>query len=189
MIRGEIINRCIKKNGYKSYLELGVFTGDTIGIINCERKIGVDMGLHYLSPHVTHKMSTDQFFQQNQEKFDCVFIDANHDAPYVCRDLVNSIRCLSEKGTIFLHDCFPPNFSYSASHLCGDCFKVIRSVVKNYSDSIKCLVFNTDYGVGMIKVIKPVQDIKYDNSYSWEEMHSNPSHVNLTSVSEVDIYV
>jgi hypothetical protein len=109
--------------------------------------------------------------------------------PYVRRDLINSIRCLSDGGTIFLHDCFPPDKHHVSSHLCGDCYKVIRAVVKDYSDSLKCVVFDTDCGVGMVKILKPIDSLEYDDEYLWEEMNSNRHQVNLVSASEVDIYV
>jgi hypothetical protein len=188
--RMDIINLSVDKYGYKSYLEIGVFTGDTIRGVRCPNKVGVDGGDHYRASEVTHFMTSDEFFDNNKEMFDCIFIDACHDAPFVCRDLNNALRFLNEGGSIFMHDCFPPDRRHSMPDKCGDAFKVVRSVVENYSEYLSCRVFDADYGVGMVRKIKEPHPIVYDEGYTYEMLIKNPSvEINLTQLFEIYRYV
>lgn len=187
MNRTDIINRVIEKHAYKSFLEIGVHMGNNIRAINCPLKIGVDGGMHFRAAETTHFMTSDEFFSINKQTFDCIFIDACHDAPFVCRDLNNSLNILNAGGTILLHDCFPPDAHHTSSSLCGDAFKVIRSVVKDYSEYLLCRVFDTDYGVGMIKKIKKSPTLVYDSDYEYEILSKNPSkEINLISIDRLE---
>ena len=40
--RWDLINYLIRVNGYKNYLEIGLFNGECFNKIICERKISVD---------------------------------------------------------------------------------------------------------------------------------------------------
>jgi hypothetical protein len=187
MNRTDIINRVIEKHAYKSFLEIGVHTGDNIRAVNCPLKVGVDGGMHFRAAETTYFMNSDDFFAINKQTFDCIFIDACHDAPFVCRDLNNSLNILNEGGTILLHDCFPPDSGHVSSAFCGDAFKVIRSVVKDYSEYLLCRVFDTDYGVGMIKKIKKSPVVIYDNGYAYETLRENPSReINLIPIDQLE---
>lgn len=187
MNRTDIINLSITKHSYESFLEIGVHMGNNIRAVNCPVKIGVDDGKHYRAVETTHFMSSDDFFASNKQTFDCIFIDACHDAPFVCRDLNNSLSILNIGGTIFMHDCFPPNEAHTSPALCGDAFKVIHSVVKDYSEYLVCKVFNVDYGVGMIKKLKKCPSVSYDEMYSYESMMKDPStELNLVSIDQVE---
>ena len=53
-------------------------------------------------------MTSDEFFELNNEKFDFVFVDGlEHDQ--VRRDVENALRCLNPGGYIALHDMLPRN--------------------------------------------------------------------------------
>ena len=190
--RTDIINLYIQKFNYKKYLEIGVDVGQNISKINCELKHGVDV--NKFTPLVTHHMTSDDFFKQNKEIYDIIFIDGHHDSEYVCRDLNNSIKCLNKNGIIILHDCLPPNKTYSLKleewkntpndgGWCGDGFKVIKSVVQNYNKDYNIFVVDTDAGVGVLQVASSnVPIIEYDDFYLWENMINNPiKEINLIS--------
>jgi hypothetical protein len=44
--KGYLINDLISDLNFKSYLELGVSTGESWKIINCEKKVGVDSDIN-----------------------------------------------------------------------------------------------------------------------------------------------
>jgi len=189
MYRYDIINHFIKKFGYKSYLEIGVASGETIRAVQCETKDGVDSSL--TSPEVNYHMTSDEFFKLHSDKtYDIIFIDGMHDSEYVCRDMNNALDRINENGTIVMHDCLPETEIRSVklqyritSEWNGDGFKVVHAVVENYTNDLDCRVFNTDHGVGVVrrKHRNPVV-ISYDENYSWKEMFSNPkTTINLTS--------
>ena len=52
-------------------------------------------------------MTSDEFFEQNKEKFDIVFIDGLHHSEQVYKDILNSLNILNEDGTIICHDMNP----------------------------------------------------------------------------------
>ena len=52
-------------------------------------------------------MTSDDFFKDNKEKFDTIFIDGLHIDEQVQKDIENSLNALNEGGTIVMHDCKP----------------------------------------------------------------------------------
>jgi hypothetical protein len=103
MKRWDIINHLIKKNGYKRYLEIGLWEGECFKLIECESKTSVDPDPRW-SP--THKITSDQFFGfYVQEPYDMIFIDGDHDHGQPEKDLANAMNCLTESGSIVMHDC------------------------------------------------------------------------------------
>jgi predicted O-methyltransferase YrrM len=48
--------------------------------------------------------STDDFFTVNKEKYDCIFIDADHSYEGVKKDYENSIKALNKNGVLVFHD-------------------------------------------------------------------------------------
>jgi hypothetical protein len=106
MTRIEIINAIIQKNNYKTYLEIGVNTpaqpGYSHDSINIPTKHGVDPNVD-----TTFKMTSDDFFAQNKNMYDIIFVDGLHIFDQAYRDIVNSLRFLNVRGTIIVHDCNP----------------------------------------------------------------------------------
>jgi predicted O-methyltransferase YrrM len=109
MNRYQFFNTLIERNGYKSYLEIGVHTGECFMAVQCRLKVGVDP-----SPLVKldeiNECTSDEFFCNlpADRRFDLIFIDGLHTAEQVERDIVNSLRHLSRDGMICLHDINPP---------------------------------------------------------------------------------
>lgn len=52
------------------------------------------------------KSTSDKFFENNNEKFDVIYIDGSHEAPQVYKDLNNSWNCLNNNGIIICDDYF-----------------------------------------------------------------------------------
>ena len=146
--RYQIIQEIILKKQYKTYLEIGCFAGEVFNKIKIEKKIGVDP----VSGGTIRKTS-DEFFKNNQEKFDCIFIDGLHEFHQVKRDINNSIKYLNNDGIILLHDCLPNNVYDQAMPRCqynwnGDVWKaIVECRTRNDIDVYTCYA---DHGIGVI---------------------------------------
>jgi hypothetical protein len=95
------IVRCI---GAESYLEIGCADNTCFGKVQATKKIGVDP-----ERGGTHRMTSDEFFRTNKEKFDVIFIDGMHTYQQVKVDFENAKRFSNEKGIVIFHDVLPDN--------------------------------------------------------------------------------
>ena len=184
MNRIKIIQMHINKYGYKSYLEIGVQAGNCFREIKCENKVGVDPDTG--SAATIHKTS-DEFFAENKEKFDCIFIDGLHHADQVEKDIINSLACLSEGGTILMHDCKPETKFMQLIPLTtqnewtGDTWKAYVKM-KQTRDDLSMKVVNTDWGVGIIR-IGSQEKLIIDVPINYENFKKNESEwLNLVAV-------
>ena len=146
--RFEIVQNIIKKKNYKNYLEIGCFDDELFNYVNCENKVGVDP-----VSGGTVRATSDQFFKDNKEKFDCVFIDGLHEYHQVKKDIINSLKFLNEDGVVFLHDCLPNNYYEQATPRCqwiwnGDVWKAIVEF-RSLKD-VDVYTCYADYGIGVI---------------------------------------
>lgn len=187
MFRYEIVNRFIKSREYKSYLEIGVYTGDCFRQINCDRKIGVDP---CPVTTVTHKMTSDDFFKQNKETFDIVFIDGLHENEQVYKDIDNSLKVLNKNGVILMHDCIPANeiaqrVPRESSVWNGDTWKAFVRMRRD-RDDIRMKVINTDHGIGWIeKSETPTKTLPDNIQLEYASLVNNLSEwLNVVSVDK-----
>ena len=104
MQRFDIINNLIKEKGYKSHLEIGVQNGVCFENIVCEKKIGVDPRANV---PVDYKMTSEAFFAQNKERFDCIFIDGLHTFEQSLKDFYNAWEVLNIGGAVVFHVTIP----------------------------------------------------------------------------------
>lgn len=118
-----------------AYLELGLYDASTFLTVSqhVNRAVGVDVN-HIDIQLPTHcfiyETTTDNFFKDNQEIFDYIFIDADHSYMSVKKDLENSLKYLSEDGIILLHDTDPISKEYLAPGYCNDAYKIIDDIYK-----------------------------------------------------------
>ena len=122
-----IIAEVIKGCRYNSYLELGVYHGTTYNYLKqfAKRAVGVDCeAKDFIDKDSFFCMTTDNFFNINKEKFDAIFIDACHEYQQVKTDFENSLSCLNNGGTIFLHDTDPYTKEYMGPSFCNDSYKM-----------------------------------------------------------------
>ncbi len=146
--RIEILNKIISSQKYSRYLEIGTFKDELFSNIKCEKKIGVDP-----FSGGTHRMTSDKFFEINNEKFDCIFIDGLHHYSQVIKDINNSIEILNDKGVILIHDCLPNNLMEQqiprmTLNWNGDVWKAfVECRTKTYLDCYTCYA---DWGIGVI---------------------------------------
>lgn len=185
MNRVSLINYFIEKFNLSSYLEIGVAKGGTFGSVSCAQKESVDPADNFYSDaKPTHKMTSDEFFESikgSGKKWDIIFIDGLHESQQVNRDIENSIRHLSEKGFIILHDCNPLRYEYQVvpdprprrgTPWNGD---VWRSVVKfrNENKDYGCSVIDYDEGLGIISSRLPVTNIEAPETLDYKSLELN----------------
>lgn len=104
--RTDLLNWLIRKFGYKSYLEIGVYKPErNFDKIQCRVKKGVD-------PKPKRKgifaMTSDEYFESRSSMVDLIFVDGLHEEKQVIRDLTNALSVLTANGAIVMHDCNPP---------------------------------------------------------------------------------
>jgi hypothetical protein len=147
-----------------SYLELGIGDARNVRYTKCKNKTSVDTSDKF---NPTYVMTTDEYFERNQnETFDIIFIDANHDFDYALRDLNNSMsRC---HKFIMMHDMVPPTLRHTNHHNCSDSYKILYYLLKE--TNLEVLVLNQNFGLTFIKM--PAEPITIPEQYqkaSYEE--------------------
>ena len=178
----EIIN--IKK--YTKYLEIGCFDNELFDVVNINHKTGVDP-----VSGGTIRLTSDQFFKNNKEFFDCVFIDGLHTYNQVKKDIQNSLKFLNKNGIILLHDCLPNNFYEQATPRCqwtwnGDVWKaIVECRTEKNLDVYTCYA---DFGIGVIfkRPNKNLLDYQITNfsKLKFEDYYKDP--YNLMNIIEYE---
>ena len=147
--RWDFIQKVIEIKKFNSYLEIGCDDNSSYSRINVKKKIGVDpvSGGNF-------KGTSDQFFYQNNDFFDCIFIDGLHEYDQVFKDIINAIKYLNKDGIIILHDCLPTSVHQQAvprykSGWTGDVWKAIVNFrTRAEYDTVTCKI---DCGVSIIR--------------------------------------
>jgi hypothetical protein len=205
MNRTDIINLYAKKIKAQSYLEIGVRSAnDNFNHIKVPKKIGVDPGLEGLFEG-THCMTSDEYFAQNTETFDIVFVDGLHEKEQVSKDIENSLLILNDKGVIICHDMNPKVKEHQLSSTdsfrqryvieqkrigsneyglwTGDCWKSF-AILRSTRKDLEMFVIDTDFGVGIIK--RGIQQtISIPSELNYEYLDLNRQELlNLRSVKD-----
>lgn len=134
-----IIKSIILCTGCEKYLELGVKNAVTFNQIVplVKKAVAVDIkDARNKKMGEFHLMTTDKYFEQldENEKFDIIFIDADHKFVSVRKDFENSLKHLNHLGIIFLHDSDPITKEYTLNNKCGDCYKIVDYIRKNHPE-------------------------------------------------------
>lgn len=121
----------------KSYLELGLYEGETFllveNVVDCA--VGVDMKPRFMPRrNPLFVGTTDEFFAVNRQKFDLIFIDADHCFDSAKSDLCNSIQILNPFGLIVMHDTDPTREDLLDKGYCGDSYRVIDWIIDTRED-------------------------------------------------------
>jgi len=150
-----LINYLLPKvGGYDAqYLEIGCNDNMLFDCVPCANKIGVDP-----TAGGTHRMTSDDFFAQNDRKFDFIFVDGLHHYEQIHRDAANAMRSLKPGGWIAFHDLLPRN--WREHHVpriqdawTGDGWKVAYELSK--TEGVDLRIFHIDHGVGAMRLTDP----------------------------------
>lgn len=173
--RTEEIQKIIDANGFKSYLEIGLGNGVNFKAIKCEKKIGVDPDVKFLSNNF--KVTSDKFFEQIDEKYDLIFLDGLHHSDQVGRDIVNAWNCLNKGGIIVIHDVKPldevcqrvPRESVAWT---GDVWRAWYGLKKAYP-KLNYGYIDERTGLGLIYKSKHKIELGFvDNKTTYQEYHN-----------------
>jgi hypothetical protein len=170
--RWDLIEYLIKKNNYKNYLEIGCDQNQLFSKVIIDNKIGVDP----VSGGNIRKTS-DDFFKENNDKFDIVFIDGLHTYEQVKKDILNSVNCLNVNGIILVHDCMPDSLGKQAvprykMQWNGDVWKAIVDL--RQKEDLDIYTCEMDQGIGIItkkknsstlSLNKPINKIKFKDYF------------------------
>jgi len=151
MNRTDIINFYVEQKKDCYYLEIGV--GNKSANFNKIKTFFKD-AVDPVNP-CNYLMTSDKFFENNNLKYDVIFIDGDHKANQVIKDIENSLKSLNENGIILLHDCNPleelhQTEQISVSHWNGSVWKAILFYRINNPNLFICTV-DVDEGIGIIK--------------------------------------
>lgn len=174
--RTQIIQFLIDTFKYKIYLEIGVRNPKSnYNRIKIDKKYGVDPNPR-CSYENEFRMTSDDFFKQNEMKFDLIFIDGDHRMIQSDKDIINSLNYITENGTIVLHDCSPLKEEHQTEEYDGkpvwngSVWKSISKLRCNRKD-LDIVVVNIDHGVGIIR--KGTQEL-FVNYKSMDEIITYP---------------
>ena len=183
--RWDLIDYLNNKYSFSSYLEIGCNDDELFSRIKIKNKIGIDPVIGG-----NMKITSDDFFLQNNLKFDCVFIDGLHIYDQVKRDILNSSKFLNENGFILVHDCLPKSLSSQAVPRYkltwnGDVWKAIVDLRRDPNLEIfTCLA---DEGISIIqnkknsntlKLDKKISDLKFKDFYYNHKEYMRPISFN-----------
>jgi hypothetical protein len=182
--RWDLIQYIIDKYKLTNYLEIGCDKDQSFAKIVIKNKVGVDP-----VSGGTIRDTSDNFFTQNKETFDIIFIDGLHHYEQVIKDVNNSLNILRDNGYILIHDCLPRRISHQAipryrGSWNGDVWKAIVELrTKNDLEVNTCEI---DFGVGIIKKkfhsnplkiqIDNFKKLKFSDYY-----HNNKAYMNIIS--------
>lgn len=172
--RKEIIQKLIDHNNYTSYLEIGCFQDEVFSYIDCKKKIGVDP-----IQGGNTRLTSDVFFKNNKDKFDCIFIDGLHTYDQCKKDVFNSLRFLNKDGIILIHDCLPTSFLEQTDiRLTSNWYGTVwKSMVElRTMDNIETYTINCDSGIGVVQKKKGTNRLILDkkiNKITFKDFYYN----------------
>ena len=149
IFRWHLIQFLIDKYKYSTYLEIGCDKDQSFSKIKIPHKVGVDP-----ISGGTIRITSDNFYKTNKEKFDIIFIDGLHHYEQVIEDINNAIDILNDNGHILVHDCLPRTIAHQAvpryrGSWNGDVWKSI--VELRTKTDLEVFTCEIDFGVGVIK--------------------------------------
>jgi hypothetical protein len=155
------LNRLAAALRCRSYLEIGVFDGETFLGVDVASRTGVDPDFHFdWAAHQgkdgiqLHACTSDIFFGSIDPytTYDLIFVDGLHTFEQTYRDIVHALRH-SHPGTVIVIDDTIPCDVFSTSRDVHDCMNFRRSVTgledsRWHGDTYKVIplltVFNSD---------------------------------------------
>ncbi len=191
MNRLYFIKKLIEKNGFTTYLEIGVFLGKVFFFVPAKRKFAVDphfrFGLYRKFKRIFksitnlsakfYQKTSDAFFAENatrlfiNNKIDVCLVDGMHEYNFALRDIENTLKFLQKDGVILIHDCNPATKNAGSGF--DDWQKrggedmwngdVWKAIVhlRSLRNDINVFVLDCDCGIGVVTFGKPENNLNY----------------------------
>lgn len=179
-----IIDRIHETLRPRTYLEIGVFRGDSIALVRPEtRAVGIDPKPQIrktLGPNVAiHAMTSDDYFAQRDVRsdfggnpIDLAFIDGLHHFDVALRDFINVEKYCTAASTVLVHDWYPldrvtaeRDMRFEGAFYSGDVWR-LALVLKKYRPDLKLATIATaPTGLGVIRGLDPASTVleeRYD---------------------------
>ena len=153
ILRYDVLLELVHRYNYTSYLEIGCFLDEVFSRIRNE--VGFAVGVDPTSGG-THRLTSDAFFDQNDESFDLIFVDGDHRAKQTFVDVIHALQVLRPGGTIVIHDCNPHTekslvpYRHVFNAYNGDVWKVVP-FLRGLED-VEFVTIDIDHGVGVLRV-------------------------------------
>lgn len=191
----DIIPRMVKGIGAQTYLEIGCADNQCFDRVQAKHKVGVDplMG-------GTHRMTSDEFFANSDEKFDVIFIDGLHTYQQVKKDYENARLRINPHGLILFHDVLPDN-RYAAWPTKkgrpkienvvawnGDVWRINFDLIA--STDVDYRLITNLHGVGVLRMRQSQALQLKGNNGSWGFFHRNWKKIpRLDSLQQIDSFI
>ena len=148
--RVAVVNALVGSQGQDcQYLEIGCDKDSLFNAVGCADKVGVDP-----SRGGTLRLTSDEFFASNEDKFDVIFVDGLHEYKQVRRDAINAAACLRPGGWMAFHDFLPR--TWREQHVprlnrrwTGDCWKLAVELAA--SPDFDFRILKVDHGIGVVR--------------------------------------
>jgi hypothetical protein len=171
-LKYQLINSLISKFGLTSYLEIGLGPlQETWRFIEIDHKVCVDV-IKVSEDLPTFLGGSDDFFKINEDKFDLIYIDGDHNSEQVRKDVSNSLGFLSDNGIIVMHDIAPSSRGETSHRSSGDAYKIFIEIRRNPHLKACTYFFSNGDAVGVVwrgKNENPFTKIDRDDQYSLYE--------------------
>lgn len=179
-----IIQELVSTRHYRKYLEIGCDRDSVFTHLSCEHKVGVDP-----ARGGNMRMTSDEYFDQYQDRFDIIFIDGLHYYHQVQKDLANSLNRLEPGGIILIHDCLPTSPLEAVVPIpqplhtawTGDVWRISFDLMAR--DDIKYDILNSPYGLGVVTVGHQ-QPLNLGNQSQWSFYAENWNQLPIRSCRE-----
>lgn len=186
IFRWNLIQHIIDKYNFENYLEIGCDKNQSFSKIRIKNKVGVDP-----VSGGTVRLTSDNFFLNNKDNFDVIFIDGLHHYKQVLKDIKKSIQILNNDGFILVHDCLPQSLAQQAvpryrGYWNGDVWKSIVELRTNHDlDIVTCQI---DFGIAIIRK-KPNKSILIlDNVQNFENLKFQDYYYNYKTFMNIKSY-
>jgi len=88
-------------------------------------------------------------------RYDVILVDPFHSYEASYRDLADAVGVLTDRGTVVVHDCFPPDENlvapdWTPGAWCGATFIAFIDFLNDHPE-LACATVDTDYGCGILR--------------------------------------
>lgn len=151
----DLLKYLISRFQYTKYLEIGCQNDINFNQIKNITEIAV--GVDPVSGGTIRATSDEYFFQNDQiysDRYDLIYIDGDHSAEQVWKDIKNSIMVLAENGTIVIHDLNPrikdrSELMNTTVWLNSDGWKA--AIAMRLARDYEIVIVDIDHGCGIIR--------------------------------------